>query len=161
MSASLLLLLFLSWVHPFYVSITSIDYAEDRNMLEVSSRIFYDDLEAALNQDGNQKIDLIRPTNRTVADSAIARYLRKNLKISINGAPAPLHYLGYEIEEDVAWCFLEAKSTADGISKLGIECSTLYQLFDTQSNIFHVSVKKLRKSLKLDYPKKSNSVTFP
>lgn len=156
---SLLMVIFTTF-HPFYVSITSIDYRPERRALEVSSRLFYDDLEKALADNQNQKVDLVNPANRVMTDSLIARYLRKNLRLAINNKPVALRYLGYEIEEDVAWCFLESTEPISSIERMGIECELLYRQFNTQTNIFHLTVNKLRKSVKMDYPKTSAAVNF-
>ena len=156
---SILMVIFTS-IHPFYVSITSIDYKPERRMVEVSSRLFYDDLEKALSESQTQKVDLVSPANRTMTDSLIARYLRKNLRLEIDDKPVALRYLGYEIEEDVAWCFLESAEPISSIERMGIECELLYRQFNTQTNIFHLTVNKLRKSVKMDYPKTSAAVTF-
>jgi hypothetical protein len=158
---SSLLYILLSWAHPFYVSITTINYQADRQHVEVSSRMFYDDLEKALFEANGIKINLIHPTDRSLVDSALANYLNGNLLLTVDGAPTSLRYLGYEIEEDVAWCFLESRQKIKSVKKLDIDCRLLYEQFNTQSNIFHVSVNKLRKSLKMDHPKRSGTLIFP
>ena len=95
-------------LHPFYVSITAVDYNDTAHRVEVSSRIFYDDLETALKDGRDLKIDLINPTDPSTVDSLLAYYFRTHFGLAVNGKPVPLHYVGYEIDEDVAWCFLEA-----------------------------------------------------
>lgn len=161
MISTLYLSFLLRLFHPFYVSITAIDLKSGSPVIEISSRMFYDDLEKALNAESRAKINLITPANRTVVDSALAAYLRKNLTLHAGGHALPLRYLGYEIEEDVAWCFLESPKPAEEIAKLDVECSLLYEHFDTQSNILHVSVAGKRKSTKLDNPKRKTTIMLP
>ena len=144
--STLLLLL-----HPFYVSITSVDYNDAAQRVEVSSRIFYDDLEVALKNGRDLKIDLINPENRSMIDSLLAAYFHSHLGLTVNGTVAPLHYVGYEIDEDVAWCFLEA-TAIEQVERLQINNQLLFDHFPNQSNIMHITVNGKRQSTKLDNP---------
>lgn len=141
-------------LHPFYVSITSVDFNEPAQRMEISSRIFYDDLETALKDRRGLKIDLINPTDKSVADSLLATYFRSHFRLSVNGEPVPLCYVGYEIDEDVAWCFFEATDVAS-VESLHIDNRILFEQFSKQSNILHVTAYGKRKSTKLDNPQRT------
>ena len=141
-------------LHPFYVSITSVDYNEQAQRVEISCRIFYDDLEAALKSGRNMKVDLMKPTDKPATDSLLAAYLRDHFRLSVNGKPSPLHYVGYEIEDDVAWCFLEADNIRV-VNNIAITNRILFDQFPKQSNILHVTAYGQRKSKKLDNPERS------
>ena len=145
--------------HPFYVRITSVDFNPSKKRVEVSCRLFYDDLEVALKNQLGQHIDVIHPKNKAAADSAISKYIRQNFKINVNNQPRNLRYVGYEIEEDVAWCYLEV-SDVPAISKLDIVNQLLFKDFKNQSNIMHIKVNNTKKSTKLDNPKRTASFTF-
>lgn len=149
----------IAFAHPFYVSITSVDYNPSKKRVEVSCRLFYDDLEVALKNQLGQHIDVIHPKNKAAADSAISKYIRQNFKINVNNQPRNLRYVGYEIEEDVAWCYLEV-SDVPAISKLDIVNQLLFKDFKNQSNIMHIKVNNTKKSTKLDNPKRTASFTF-
>lgn len=138
-------------VHPFYVSITSVDYNQHARRLEISSRVFYDDLEAALKNGRNLKIDLIKPVDKSATDSLLAAYFSNHFRLSVNGKSVQVRYVGYEIEEDVAWCFLEATDIAS-VERLHINNSILFDHFPKQSNILHVTAYGKRQSTKLDNP---------
>ena len=149
----------IAFAHPFYVSITSVDYNPSKKRVEVSCRLFYDDLEVALKNQLGQHIDVIHPKNKAAADSAISKYIRQNFKINVNNQPRNLRYVGYEIEEDVAWCYLEV-SDVPAISRLDIVNQLLFKDFKNQSNIMHIKVNNTKKSTKLDNPKRTASFTF-
>lgn len=146
---SLLLLL-----HPFYVSITSVDYNEHAHRVEISSRIFYDDLETALKNGRDLKIDLINPIDKSAIDSLLATYFGYHFKLSVNGKPVSVRYIGYEIDEDVAWCYLEAQDIPQ-VKQLRIDNHILLDHFPNQSNILHVTVYGKRQSTKLDNPERT------
>jgi len=64
-------LIWLLWVHPFYVSVTTIDQSRDKTSLEISSRIFYDDLEQALKDEFGGKVDL-KNTGQTAKNTELS-----------------------------------------------------------------------------------------
>jgi len=154
-----LFIFLLSIFHPFYISVTSIDYNKQDKRLEISCRIFFDDLEEALAKQYGQKLSLLKPENRSVVDQLLADYLNKNLSIEVNGKVKNLRYMGYEIEEDAAWCYLQI-GAIEQIDDLAVRNTILYPSHKQQSNILHITVDGQRKSLKLDYPKSKASFRF-
>src|SRR3546814_531904 len=144
----------LLFLHPFYVSITSIDYNEPAHRVEISTRVFYDDLETALKDGRGLKIDLINPTDKSVADSLLTAYFGNHFQLSVNGKPVSVRYVGYEIDEDVAWCYLEV-SNVTHVEQLRIDNHILFDHFPKQSNILHVTAYGKRQSTKLDNPERS------
>jgi len=148
-----------AYAHPFYVSISQIDFNSDKKRIEISCRLFYDDFEVALKNQMKVHIDIINPKNKAEADSAISRYIRQNLKINVDNQNRSLKYVGYEILDDVVWCYFEADNISS-VRKLDVINQLLYQDFRSQSNIMHIKVNNIRKSTKLDNPKRTASFTF-
>ncbi|WP_126246944.1 DUF6702 family protein [Chitinophaga rhizosphaerae] len=144
-------------MHPFYMSVTEIRYNSPRKSLEISCRIFSDDLENVLKKESKQPLDIIHPKNRPAADSLVAQYLRRHLFLSADGKPLSLKYLGYEISEDATWCYLECTPMAP-FRKLDIKNDILYAEHATQSHMVHAIVNDRRQSTKLDNP--SSNATF-
>ncbi|MCD8539091.1 MAG: hypothetical protein LRY55_04495 [Leadbetterella sp.] len=66
------------WAHPFYVSVTTIDQSRDKTSLEISSRIFYDDLEVALKEEFGGKIDLKNPGDKSRNPELIRQYFSRH-----------------------------------------------------------------------------------
>ncbi|HEU4553750.1 MAG TPA: DUF6702 family protein [Chitinophaga sp.] len=146
-------------LHPFYVSVTEIRHNAAQQELQVSSRIFYDDLENTLKKEYKTRVDILHPADRKAVDGLIADYLGKHLHISIDGKPVTLHYLGYQVEEDAAWCFLEVKGVA-AVKKVHIINDILYEAHQEQINMMHVVVHDVRKSTKLDNPERVADFVF-
>jgi hypothetical protein len=146
-------------VHPFYVSVTEIRHNAAQQELEVSCRIFADDLEAALRAANKTTVDIIHPANRKTVDGFINNYLQQHLHITVDGKPVTLKYLGYQIEEEAAWCFLEAKPVPS-VKKVHVTNDILYSQHESQINMMHVIVKEERKSTKLDNPEKEAEFVF-
>ncbi len=154
-----LLPLWVSVVHPFYLSVTEIRHNASRKTLEVSCRIFTDDLEKSLNRQYHVSLDIMKPKDRKLVDSLLAKYIGQHLHIRTDGKAAPLHYLGYRIEEDAAWCFLESAGIPV-VKQLDIDNDILYAEHESQSHMIHVIVNDRRQSTKIDNPKASASFHF-
>jgi hypothetical protein len=146
-------------LHPFFVSVTEVRHNEKSKALEVSARIFYDDLEEALATSYQEKVDILKPADREQVNRLISDYLKKHLQISVNGKPLPLRFLGYEIEEDAAWCYLEVPEVGQ-VKRIDIRNEVLFAERPAQTNMLHVIVKGKRKSTKLHQPESKASFTF-
>jgi len=143
----------LTAAHPFYVGITSVDYNKEAKRVEISCRMFYDDFEVELKAGDGKDVDLINPKDRAATDSLLSKYIRSHFRLAVDGKVLELRYLGYEIEDDVAWCFLEAVNIAS-VSKITVDNRLLFDQFPKQSNILHVTANGKRKSTKLDNPER-------
>ncbi|MGB3850917.1 MAG: DUF6702 family protein [Tunicatimonas sp.] len=155
LTVALLLLL-----HPFHVSVCSIRHASDDQTLQITQKIFADDLEEALTAAStNGPVDVLNPPDANALDALIDDYLQNHLRITVNGKEVKAVYLGHEREEMALWCYLEV-SNVDSIESVGVRSSILTGTFDDQTNIVHVEYRNVLKSMKLakDYP--NDQVTF-
>ena len=145
--------------HPFYVSTTEINHnAADKN-LEISCRIFTDDFETTLTKAYQSKIDLFKPKDTAALDKYIFDYIKKHLVIKLDGKPVVFEYVGHEREEESVWSYLQVPNTV-APKKIEISNNILYDAFDQQINIMHVSVGGKRKSMKLNYPETIGKFEF-
>jgi hypothetical protein len=94
-----------------------------------------------------------------VVDKQISNYLVQHLKLTINGQPGELHYLGYEIQQESAWCYFEVEKIKE-VKKMEIDCSILFDFEKSQTNILHVKSKGVEKSSKLDNPQRNAVFEF-
>lgn len=132
--------------HPFYISLTEIKYNPGEASLEISQKVFWDDLEVELSEYYGDKINFLKPKNKDNLDKILHQYFLQNNEISINGKKVKLEYLGYEIEEDAAWFYLEAKQVPRP-QKVEIRNSILHKNFEGQQNIINFYLNKNPKSL--------------
>jgi hypothetical protein len=139
--------------HPVHVCTTNIEYNKQDNKLEVICTIFTDDFEAALSKQYKTKTDLNKADMHAAMDALIKSYIGTNLQIKTNDAPVKLNYLGFEINREATDIYLESDKIPD-VKKVEAEVSLLHNLFDDQINIVHITVNKVRKSEKLDFPDK-------
>ena len=145
-------------LHPFYVSVIEIQHKATEKNVDISVRIFTEDLEGTLKKINN-KVDLIHPNDQSLNNQLINSYITKKLQIKIDGKVYPLHYVGYEQQQESIWAYFDM-SNITSFKKIDIDCSILYDFETNQINIFHIKEKGIEKSYKLDYPKTGVSFDF-
>lgn len=142
-----LLSLFLFWApsdaHKFYVSLTDIEYNIESGRLEISSKYFIDDLESALGLEPGQHITL--PMDTSLLE-LMSGYIHSHLIIEPDKAQCEYELLGYELEDDVVWVYLESEEIPV-FSSIHVTASQLTEVFDQQKNIVHVSIGEQLQSL--------------
>lgn len=134
--------------HPFYVSICEIDYKSETKSLEISLRLFTDDLEITLQDWGSKKPYLGELNEIEGADSLLKKYISQALSIEIDDKKQRLNYLGKEVEQELTWIYLEADNIPD-FDKIAISNRLLFQSFPNQTNLVHVKHRQETKSLLL------------
>jgi hypothetical protein len=147
---SLLLILFISTssfvVHKFYVAIFQIEENAQKNRLEITSRIFIDDLNITLEKKFNKKFDLEKIDSENT--EFVKKYITRNFIISVNGEQKNMTFKSLEIENNVLICYYTI-NTIPKIKSIAIENSILTETFDEQQNIIQAHFNNNRQSLLL------------
>jgi hypothetical protein len=151
--------LFITMMHPFFISVIDINHNEKEAVLEISVRTFTDDLEKTINQESNIAIDFNNPAQKEKADQLIKNYLVKKLSLVANGNKCNLEYLGFEIQKESTWTYFEVKNIKE-LKQLNVVCDILSGISPEQINIIHVKAKGQRKSYELALSKKSTQFNF-
>jgi hypothetical protein len=146
-------------VHPFYVSVVEINHNAKDKILEISCKTFTNDFEAALEKTFNTKIDLNNPKSKEANDKMIATYTSRHLELKIDGKPALLQFVGSEIREEGYWSYFQVNNIP-AVKRLDVSTSILYESFETEINILHVTVGGTRKSLEVTNPTNNASFDF-
>ena len=96
-------------VHKFYMAIYQINYAPEKKMLQITSRIFVDDLNKALEKKYNQKFFL--GTDKESAESVdlLKKYLAEKFSIKVNGELKTIHFLSKEMDGDVLISYMNIR----------------------------------------------------
>ncbi|MBS7564177.1 hypothetical protein KHS38_07145 [Mucilaginibacter sp. Bleaf8] len=121
--------------------------------------MFYDDLEHALNKQYRAHIDIVKPVNKEEVNKLLSDYVRKHLIIKADGKVLSPAYVGYEIQEDGAWAYLEVKGIPRP-KKVEVHDDVLFGEHPEQINMLHVTVNGNRQSTKLDNPDANASFSF-
>ena len=150
-----ILLLFISSFqkvkHPFFVSVIDINYKQKERALQLSVKLFTNDLEDALRRTSKKNIDILNPISKAETDSILFNYISKRLNITINSKKQTLNFIGYEKEEEAIWTYLEMKNSAQ-TKKINIDTKLLYDFLPQQINIVHIDINGIKKSSKVTNP---------
>ena len=135
-------------VHKFYVSVTNVTFNEKEKSLQITTRIFIDDFQRVLLERYDFKEELTMEKDAEKVNALMEKYLKKKMKIWVNGTQMEFNYLGKKYEDDMAVCYLEIEGI-DSVTSLEVESKLLYEIEEDQQNLVHVKVKSSRKSLLL------------
>jgi len=137
-------------VHKFYVSVTNIKYAEKDDALQITSRVFIDDLEALLQERYEITGKLATENESKQADEYLEKYLRQKFQVEINGEEKKYELIGRKYDTDVCVFYLEvSKIDFSTINSIQIQNEILTDLYDEQQNVVHFKIKDKKKSFVL------------
>ena len=132
-------------IHKFYVSIYQVNYAQDKKMIQITSRIFVDDLNSIL-KEKYKKRTLLGEAKESAEDVALMKkYLADNFILKVNGQPKAINYLSKEMEGNVLICYYNIKDISK-IKTLEIQNTVLLDFTDEQQNIVHTSIYDKKQS---------------
>lgn len=147
------------FAHKFYVSITEVNHNVENAAIEISVKLFTDDLEAALEAGTTKKLWIGDTREAAETDSLLAAYFDRKFDIEVNGKTQKPILLGKETEADATWCYLEITNVST-IKNLIIDNRLLMEISDEQKNIVHINAGGSEKSLLLRHGKTDGAVSF-
>ncbi|HLZ17544.1 MAG TPA: DUF6702 family protein [Cyclobacteriaceae bacterium] len=151
---------FLLLLHPIHISVTEISYNEKSKSLQVTSRVFIDEMELGVRtQRQEPELDILEPKNNLTTKQLIASYLAAHFKIKIDGRLAKVNFLGHEKEDLSFVCYLEIENVKK-IKTLEVFNDIITEIHDDQSNLVHVTYKSPVKSARLTRENTSEIFTF-
>ena len=141
-------LLAITTIHKYYLSVTNINYSQKEQTLQISSRVFIDDITTVLNERYGIKASFGSEEESTLANEYLKKYFKAKFAIKINGLDKEYTFLGKKYEADVIVCYIEVPSISiSKLQTLEIKNEILMDLFTEQQNIIHVTLKGKKKSL--------------
>jgi len=153
-----ILLFSFSNLHDFFISITSIDYNNDSNKLEVSCQFTTHDIEKAIISAHKIDLNLCEPNEYPKADSVLFEYIKSNFNLR-SIATISYNFVGKEVNlDETLWVYIESSKVSKP-DKLEIENTFLVDDFESQSNITHVNFGKKQQSFSFNRLHKVNTYT--
>lgn len=149
----------LSVMHPFYISVTEINHNAKEKSVEISCKVFAEDLEEVLKTNYKRKVDLSNDRDLELNNKNITDYFTRHASLTIDGKPVQLSYVGFEKQKEAVYCYFEIPNISS-VRKVEMTNSILHDFTDKQINIIHVTVNGNRKSSKLDFPETKVAFTF-
>lgn len=144
-------------LHPYYMSVTELDYKPAEKEIQISSRIFIDDLEYALAEEFKTKVEILKAADKTRNEGLLNLFFQKHLKISVEGKPVAFELIGFDREEEAIWTYLVIKNVKQ-FKKATVFTDLLYGFRQDQINIIHFKNNQDRLSHRFTFP--DNQFTF-
>lgn len=136
-------------LHPFHVSVTEVKYKEEEKVIQISSRIFLDDIEVALRSfSKNEKLSITKKEHWHFVEEQLEKYLSVHFKMTNERGIMITKYIGAEIENDVLWAYLEVEKVRK-LKNITIWNSVLTEIYGYQENIIHFRAFDQVKSARL------------
>lgn len=162
--ASATVLLFLcvalsGWSHKFYVGIFQLNYTPEKKMLQVTSRIFADDLNLALEKKHKRKFHFGDANVPPDEIPVMAMYISDHFTVSVNGKPKTLEFRSHEIENNVLVAYSRITNVAS-VKTLEVSNKILFDLVTEQQNIIQTNVNGTKANLLLTVDNPSGKLSF-
>ena len=135
-------------IHKFYVSIYQINYVSEKKMLQITSRLFVDDVNSVLYKKFGKKTFLGEKNESQEDVNLMKKYILDNFSLKVNGQLKPINYLSKEMEGNVIICYYNIKDISK-IKSLEVKNSALIELNSEQQNIIQSTIYGEKQSLLL------------
>lgn len=146
-------------VHKFYVGIYQIHYAPEKKMLQITTRIFIDDLNDVLQKKYNRKFHLGEAAETPDDVAMLHKYLIANFSVAVNKKPVTLNFLSKETENNVLICYFSVRDVAKPVT-MQVANKILFDLVTEQQNIIQTTVNGKKNSLLLTTDNPEGTLTF-
>ncbi len=135
-------------IHKFYMAIYQIDYVPQKKRIQITSRIFVDDLNAAIEKKFHVKTNLGNGQETAQDEVNMKKYLAEKFSLKVNGIVKPMTFLSKEVEANVLICYFRIPDVSK-ITHLEIENSALTEWNTEQQNIIQANIKGEKQSVML------------
>lgn len=148
--------------HAFHICKTDIVFKAQEKSLQITTHIFIDDLELALEKRGQKGLFIGTDKESKDANKYICQYLFDNFAIKINNKDVNYEVLGKESTNDrqALYIYMEIKNIKD-VRNIFVENKVLTESFNDQKNIIQINVPSKKQGyFLLDKNKTSDSAQF-
>jgi hypothetical protein len=149
--------------HDIHLSLCELRFNESSSSFEISFKIFIDDLELAIQRDGNTGFRVGDNESDAEVDKHIAAYLNKVFSIEIDGNKLQGEFVGKEITDDLlaVWCYVQIPVKHTG-KKCLMTNRILLDVYNDQRNIMDIRMNKSHKDYIILESRRYNwSYTYP
>lgn len=145
--------------HDFHSSITNAHFNSKNQSLEVSIKLFTQDLETALERLHKPDLKIGSHNEYDQTDNYIKQYIEDNFQITTSGQKHPIVYIGKEVEAEVVYLYFEIQKFPEK-SKIRVTNTIFFELFDDQNNIVNVDINRISKSAFITKQNPTKTINF-
>lgn len=134
--------------HKFYVAIYQINHAKEKKMVQITARLFIDDINEAIEKKYNKKSFLASDKETPEQVELLKKYLSEKFIIKVNNQPKSIIFVSKETEDNVLICYLKIVDVPK-ITSLEVENSIIMENHFDQQNIIQANFNGSKHSLLL------------
>jgi uncharacterized protein YuzE len=136
--------------HKFYISVTNVDYSEKDDALQITTRIFLDDLNAVLQERYDIEAKIGSDNESQLDLEYFKKYLKSKFIVALDGKVTSYTIIGKKYDTDMVICYLEVpKINLSQLKSISVENEILTDLYDEQQNVVHFKINGKKKSFVL------------
>lgn len=134
----LLYLVVFMFLHDLHLSLCEIKHNAQSSSLEITHKVFIDDLEAGMEKHFKKEFHLASPQEKAEEEKYIEKYIKEHFLISINGKVQNYQYWGREYDHEAAWIYFEVYNL-ETIKQIEVKNTILLPLHEDQNNILNLN----------------------
>lgn len=146
--------------HKFYVGMFIVEQNVKYKELEITARLFIDDIEKAVKKQYDVNLNLNSKKQHPEAKKYLAGYLENKLKISFLKTTPLTKLLDFSFENDVLIAYLKVPYTELNISSITITNNILTEIYSNQQNIMHITVNEKKSSILFTQNNPTTTITY-
>lgn len=132
-------------IHEHYISLTKINYVEDKKSIQITMSYFIDDVEKTLENRHELPMELATKSENKKSGLYLESYVRQKFKISLDDKDQTYVYLGKEYENDLVYVYLEIEDV-DPFKKIEVQNSMLIEEFEEQQNFVKLNIAGIQRT---------------
>jgi hypothetical protein len=127
------------FIHDYHFGYTEVFYNKDNKSIEVSIKVFTDDLNKGIKGEYNIDLKLNNALELSNSNKIIQQYLLKNLSFNIDNKLREYNYIGREYKEDAIWIYVEVTKVKK-IKEFQLKNSLLFDTYDDQKHRIYIDL---------------------
>ncbi len=149
LSGKILTVLFMmAGFHPIHISVTNMEYVQDKKAFDVYFKIFWDDFETIIQKNYGVYLKLTQPDERKDKEMYFSKYISDHFKIIADGKLLAGNLKNAEIRDKSIWIFYSYPCPPD-TKRVEVEDKLMMDMFDDQKNLFMFKFGKIEKAYSL------------
>jgi len=131
--------------HKFYVSIYQVDFAPEKRRIEITARIFVDDLNLALENEFKTKTHVGEKSESAQDAVLLEKYMTKHFRVAIDESDKKIIFHNKEIDNNVVIIYMKINDVKK-FQTLQIFNNALLELYSDQQNIMQTNLYKTKRN---------------
>ena len=145
--------------HEEYYSFTHIRYKESEKSLQITMKLFINDVEAAMKKNYDKNFELNSDREPENSDELVDQYLRTKFTVTVDGKIQNYQWIGKEYNKDMVYIYLDI-SDLEKFQSLQIQNTMIMDVYSIQENIVKITAFGQEKSMILTINSESGVVRF-